>query len=126
MVYLRNKKDFDAGLLLSQSLSCKIYKTYTAAFYFKIVRKQNIRCPFKVTADQSRKQERRTGAKSPPEEFLPSLEKYAGHSLEVLDIVSKFGPLSEISSPPLVSQAGYGPAADATDKSNTVFVAWKG
>jgi len=26
MVYLRNKKDFDAGLLLSQSLSCKTYK----------------------------------------------------------------------------------------------------
>jgi len=40
MFYLRNKKDFDVGLLLSQSLSCMTYKTFTAAFYFKIVRKQ--------------------------------------------------------------------------------------
>jgi len=39
MSYLRNKKDFDTGLLLSQSLSCKAYKTYTAAIYFKIVQK---------------------------------------------------------------------------------------
>jgi len=40
MVYLRNKKDFYAGLLLSQSLSCKTRKTYTVAIYFKLVRKQ--------------------------------------------------------------------------------------
>jgi len=66
------------------------------------------------------------GAKPPPEKCLPTLEKYAGHSLEVLGTVWKFGPLPETSTPPLVSQAGYGPAADATDKSNTVFVAWKG
>jgi len=40
MAYLRNKKDFDTGLLLSQSLSCKAYKTYIATIYFKIVQKQ--------------------------------------------------------------------------------------
>ena len=40
MAYLRNKKDFDNGLLLSQSLSCKAYKTYIATIYFKIVQKQ--------------------------------------------------------------------------------------
>jgi len=40
MAYLRNKKDFDTGLLLSQSLSCKAYKTYIVASYFKIVQKQ--------------------------------------------------------------------------------------
>ena len=40
MAYLRHKKDFEAGLLLSQSLSCKAYKTYIATIYFKIVQKQ--------------------------------------------------------------------------------------
>jgi len=56
MAYLRHKKDFDTGLLLSQSLSCKAYKTYIAAIYFKIVPKQKyIGCPFKVTADATDK-----------------------------------------------------------------------
>jgi len=36
-------KKTDAGLLLSQSLSCKAYKTYIAAIYFKIVQKQKYR-----------------------------------------------------------------------------------
>jgi len=40
MAYLRNKKDFDTGLLLNQSLSCKAYRTYIATIYFKIVQKQ--------------------------------------------------------------------------------------
>jgi len=40
MAYLRNEKDFDTGLLLSQSLSCKAYKTEIAAIYLKIVQKQ--------------------------------------------------------------------------------------
>jgi len=40
MAYLRNKKDFDTGLLLSQSSNCKTYKTYIATIYFKIVQKQ--------------------------------------------------------------------------------------
>jgi len=43
MAYLPNKKDFDTGLLLSQSLRCKAYKTYIAAIYFKIVQKQKYR-----------------------------------------------------------------------------------
>jgi len=43
MAYLRYKNDFDTGLLLSQSLSCKAYKTYIAAIYFKIVQKQKYR-----------------------------------------------------------------------------------
>jgi len=42
MAYLRNKKDFDTLLLLSQSLSCKAYKTYIADIYFKIVQKLKI------------------------------------------------------------------------------------
>jgi len=40
MTYLRNKKGFDSGLLLSQSLNFKAYKTCYAAIYFKIVQKQ--------------------------------------------------------------------------------------
>jgi len=55
MAYLRNKKDFHTGLLLSQSLSCKAYKTYIAAICFKIVQNKNIRCPFKVTAEATDK-----------------------------------------------------------------------
>jgi len=43
VAYLRNKKDFDTGLLLSQSFSCKAYKAYIAAIYFKIVEKQKYR-----------------------------------------------------------------------------------
>jgi len=43
MAYLRNKKDFVTGLLLSQSLSFKAHKTYIAAIYFKIVQKQKYR-----------------------------------------------------------------------------------
>jgi len=43
MAYLRNKKDFDTGLLFSQSLSCKAYKTYIAAIYFEIAQKQKYR-----------------------------------------------------------------------------------
>jgi len=39
MAYLRNKKDFDTGLL-RQSLSCKACKTYIGTIYFKIVQKQ--------------------------------------------------------------------------------------
>jgi len=43
------------------------------------------------------------------ENFSPPPEKCVGYSLKILDIVKKFGPLSENSSPLLVSQAGYGP-----------------
>jgi len=45
------------------------------------------------------------------ENFSPPLEKCIGYSLKILDITQKFGPLSEKSSPFLVSQAGYGPGA---------------
>jgi len=40
------------------------------------------------------------------------LEKCVGHNLKLLDVVQKFGPLSENFSPLLVSQAGYGPGYD--------------
>jgi len=40
MANLCNKKGFDTRLLLSQSLSCKAYKTYIAAFYFNIIQRQ--------------------------------------------------------------------------------------
>jgi len=43
MAYLRNKKDFDTGLLLSQGLSWEAYKTYITAIYFKLVQKQKYR-----------------------------------------------------------------------------------
>jgi len=33
MAYLRNKKDFETGLLLSQSLSFKAYNTFITAIY---------------------------------------------------------------------------------------------
>ena len=45
----------------------------------------------------------------PMKNFRP-LEKYFAHRLKVLDIVQKFVPLSENSSPLLRSQVGYGPA----------------
>jgi len=51
MAYLHNKKDIDTGLLFSQSLSCKAYKTYIAAISLKLYKNKNTRCPFKVTAD---------------------------------------------------------------------------
>jgi len=44
------------------------------------------------------------------EKIFTPLEKCVGHSLKLLDIVKKFGPLSENASTPLVSQAGYRPA----------------
>jgi len=40
MAHLRNKKEFDTGLLLSQSLSCEAYITHIAGVCFKIVQKQ--------------------------------------------------------------------------------------
>jgi len=49
------------------------------------------------------------GAMPPLENFSPPLEKRVGYSSKLLDIVQKFGSLSESSSPFLVSQAGYGP-----------------
>jgi len=42
------------------------------------------------------------------ENFSPPREKCVGYSLKILDIVQKIGPLSENSSPLVVSQAGYG------------------
>ena len=49
------------------------------------------------------------GAQGGLENFSLPLEKCAGHYLKHLDIVKKFRPFSENSSPLLVSQAGYGP-----------------
>jgi len=45
------------------------------------------------------------------ENFSPllPLDKCVGHTLKLLDIAKKFGPLSENFSPLLVSQDGYGP-----------------
>jgi len=51
------------------------------------------------------------GREAPLKNFSPPLEKCVGHSLKLLDTVQKFGPLSENSSPLLVSQADYGPAS---------------
>ena len=45
----------------------------------------------------------------PLEKFSPPLEKCVGDILSLLDTVLKIFPLSENSSPPLVSQAGNGP-----------------
>jgi len=47
-------------------------------------------------------------AKTPTKFFAP-LEKCVDRRSKPLDIVQKTGPLSENSSPPLVSQACYGP-----------------
>jgi len=62
-----------------------------------------------VSGNRVHEQARNQGGRSPLEKFLPSLEKCAGHNLKLLDTVQKLGPLSEHSSPFLVSQAGYGP-----------------
>ena len=55
------------------------------------------------------KQAGNQGGRRPLENFFTPLEKYVGHSLKLLDIILKIGPLSENSSLLLVSQAGYGP-----------------
>jgi len=52
------------------------------------------------------------GGDAPLENFSPPLEKCVGHGSKLLDIVTKFGPLSENSLPFLVSQAGYGPGVE--------------
>jgi len=51
---------------------------------------------------------------TPLQKFSPSVKKRVGHSLKSLDIVQKFGPLSENSLPRLVSQAGCGPFLHVT------------
>jgi len=52
---LRNKKDFETELLLSQGLSFKAYKTlsspYLRIFLENGTNIKNIRCSFKATAD---------------------------------------------------------------------------
>jgi len=50
------------------------------------------------------------GGRRPPRKLFAPLGKCVGHGLKLLDIVQKIGPLSENSSPLLVSQAGNGPA----------------
>jgi len=42
MAYLRNKKDFETGLLLSQSLSFKAYNMFITAIYFWNCKKYTI------------------------------------------------------------------------------------
>jgi len=55
----------------------------------------------------------RTVTRGELEIFSPLLEKCVGNNLKILDIVKKIGPLSENSSPFLVSQAGYGPGGNS-------------
>ena len=52
---------------------------------------------------------------APSEKFSPLMEECVGLSLKLFDVVKKIGPLSENSSPHLVSQAGYGPASYMRD-----------
>ena len=52
MAYLRNKKDFDTGLLLSQKVARHIKRTLQL-FTLKLYK--NIGWPFKVTADATDK-----------------------------------------------------------------------
>jgi len=60
---------------------------------------------------QARNQRGRRGAKPTPEKFSSTLEKCVGHSLKNLGTSQNY-------SPPLVFQAGFGPASKST------FVAW--
>jgi len=53
------------------------------------------------------------GAKPPLEKFSSPKENCVGRILKPLDIVLKNLPLFESSSPPLVSQTGYGPGSPA-------------
>jgi len=62
------------------------------------------------------------GPRTPWKIFAP-LEKCVGHILKVLDIVLKFGPLSESSSLPIVSQAGYGAVGTSPDRTKS-FSGW--
>ena len=54
-------------------------------------------------------QDRNQGGRIPPRKIFAPLEKCVGHILKLLETGQKFEPLSENSSPLLVSQAGYGP-----------------
>ena len=58
---------------------------------------------------QARNQGGHREGEAPPENFSTLMEKFVGYILKLSDIVNKCGPLSENSSPLLVSQAGYGP-----------------
>ena len=53
------------------------------------------------------------GAKSPLEKFSSPQENFVGRILKPLGIVLKNCPLLDSSSPPLVSQTGYGPGSPA-------------
>jgi len=57
----------------------------------------------------SRLQARNQGRETSPRKIFAPLDKCVGHTLKLLDIAKKFGPLSENFSPLLVSQDGYGP-----------------
>jgi len=61
MASLRNQKDFETRLLLSQSLSFNVHKTYTIAILTRLVLKlyknTNLRYSFKTTANAADKDE---------------------------------------------------------------------
>ena len=57
---------------------------------------------------------------APPANCFAPLEKCVGHSLILLDIVQTFGPLSEDSSPHLVSWAGYWPVEGCSGAGTTL------
>jgi len=67
-------------------------------------------------------QARNQGGETYLQNFSPPLEKFVGHSLKILDIVQKNWPLSENSSPLVVSQAGYGPAYTKRSHHCTAFI----
>jgi len=55
MAYLRNKKDFDTGLLLTKVSATRQIKRTLPLFTLKLYKNKNIRCPFKVTANATDK-----------------------------------------------------------------------
>jgi len=59
MASLRNKKDFETGLLLRQNLSFKAYKMYITASLthldLKLYKNKNLQCSFKTMTDAADK-----------------------------------------------------------------------
>jgi len=79
-------KKTETGLLLSQGLSFKTYKTYItvtfAHFVLKLYKNKNLRCSFKATADAANKGKLHRICSTPylSEDFYDGLEmKFTSH-----------------------------------------------
>jgi len=78
MAYVRNKKYFEIGLLFSQSLSFKAYKTCINSMLTHLVLKcyknKNLQCSFKPAADATDKGKLYRSSSASVRKFCDGLE----------------------------------------------------